>query len=229
MNPEKLKYWNNRVKEEIPSLHNSTNPGRLIWLNSKKLLLIIPLALIILFAGCGKNLPEDKPLGFGSVILLNQDSSKVIFPDAYKNKILLLTFIYTNCPDICPMTTHNMQMLQEEIKKDNLKNVEFAELSFDPKRDSPTILKEFGNIRDIDYSNFTFLTGKEADIKKILNNMNVLALPGDTTKTESGDVYFFTHTDRITLIDQDGKIRDEYRGSKANIQLIINDIKTLED
>ena len=60
--------------------------------------------------------------------------------------------------------------------------------------------------------------------------MNILALPGDTTKTESGSiVYFFTHTDRITLIDKDGRIRNEYRGSKANIQAVVNDIKTLGD
>ncbi len=171
----------------------------------------------------------DKQIGFDSITLLNQDSSQVVFPDEYKNKILLLTFIYTNCPDICPMTTHNMQLLQEEVKKDNLKNVQFAELSFDPERDVPSVLKEFGDIRNINYNNFTFLTGKEADVKKILNNMDILALPGDTTKTESGNVYFFTHTDRIDLIDQNGRIRNEYRGSKANIQEIIKDIKALED
>jgi len=195
----------------------------------KKITPFIFLFLIVLYTGCGKKLPEDKPLGFDSVTLLNQDSSKVVFPDMYKNKILLLAFIYTNCPDICPMTTHNMQLLQQEVKKDNLKDVQFAELSFDPQRDTPVRLKEFGDIRNIDYSNFNFLTGKEIDVKKILNNMNILALPGDTTKTQGGLVYFFTHTDRITLIGQDGKIRNEYRGSKANIQEIIKDIKTLED
>ncbi len=195
----------------------------------KKYLLVISFLSIILIYGCGKKLPMDKPIGIDSITLLNQDSSKVVFPDAYKNKILLLAFIYTNCPDICPMTTHNMQLLQEEVKKENLKNVQFAELSFDPKRDVPSVLKEFGDIRDINYNNFTFLTGKETDVKKILNNMNILALPGDTTKTEGGDVYFFTHTDRIDLIDQDGRIRNEYRGSKANVQEIIKDIKTLED
>ena len=201
----------------------------MLSLKIEKYLFVISLLLIILIYGCGKKLPMDKPIGFDSITLLNQDSSQVVFPDAYKNKILLLTFIYTNCPDICPMTTHNMQLLQEEIKKNNLKNVQFAELSFDPKRDVPSVLKEFGDLRNINYNNFTFLTGKEADIKKILNNMDILALPGDTTKTEGGNVYFFTHTDRIDLIDQDGRIRNEYRGSKANIQEIIKDIKTLED
>jgi protein SCO1/2 len=192
---------------------------------------IAALLFISLFSyGCGRKLPEDRPSGIKPVQLLNQDSSIVNFPDAFKGKTLLLSFIYTNCPDICPMTTHNMQLIQEQLKKENIDYVRFAEMSFDPTRDIPHILKEFGDIRSIDYKNFTFLTGNPQDVKDILNRMNILALPGDTTKTESGNtVYFFTHTDRITLIDKDGKIRNEYRGSKTNIEQIINDIKTLGD
>ena len=191
---------------------------------------ISALIILLFIYGCGKNLPEDRPTGINSVKLLNQDSSIVNFPDQFKGKILLLSFIYTNCPDICPMTTHNMQMIQEQLKKENIDYVRFAEITFDPNRDTPHILKEFGDIRNIDYKNFTFLTGKEQDVKSILNRMNILAIKGDTTKTESGNiVYFFTHTDRITLIDQESKIRNEYRGSKTNIQQIINDIKTLGD
>ncbi|MDR3625788.1 MAG: SCO family protein [Ignavibacteriaceae bacterium] len=189
------------------------------------------LLLILLYScGCGQKLPENRPSGIKPVRLLNQDSSIINFPDAFKGKTLLLSFIYTNCPDICPMTTHNMQLIQEQLKKENIDYVRLAEMSFDPARDTPHILKEFGDIRDIDYKNFTFLTGNSQDIKNILDSMNILALPGDTTKTESGNiVYFFTHTDRITLIDKEGKIRNEYRGSKTNIQQIINDIKTLGD
>lgn len=196
---------------------------------------IVPVAVILIIAilflnGCGKNLPEDRPTGIKPVMLLNQDSSRVNFPDSFKGKTLLLTFIYTNCPDICPMTTHNMQMIQEQLKKENIDYVRFAEVSFDPLRDSPHILKEFGDIRNIDYSNFSFLTGNPSNIKSLLNRMDILAMSGDTAKTESGrTVYFYTHTDRIMLIDKEGKIRNEYRGSKTNIQQIINDIQTLGD
>ncbi len=186
--------------------------------------------VFFLASGCGKKLPEDKQIGVNSLVLLNQDSSQVVFPEGYKGKILVMSFIYTNCPDICPLTTHNMKLIQEQIKKDGIKDVQFVELSFDPERDTPSVLKEFGDIRNIDYKNFTFLTGKKSTVKSILNNMNVLALKGDTTITESGKpVYFFTHTDRITLIDQNGIIRNEYRGSKANISQIVNDIKILGD
>jgi protein SCO1/2 len=191
---------------------------------------VLLIFILLYLNGCGKNLPENRSAGIESVNLINQDSVVVKFPDGFKGNILLLSFIYTNCPDICPMTTHNMQLIQKQLKKIDITSVKFAELSFDPLRDTPYILKEFGDIRNIDYRNFTFLTGDEQIIKRILNKMNILAIPGDTSKTESGRVvYFYTHTDRITLIDKDGNIRNEYRGSKTDIQQIINDIKTLGD
>jgi protein SCO1 len=201
-------------------------------LKFKTALLLLPVILLsaLFISGCSKKLPEDKSIGDQSYSLVNQDSSKIIFPDAFKGKILVMSFIYTNCPDICPLTTHNMQMIQEQVKKDNIKNVQFVELSFDPTRDTPSILKKYGDIRNINYSNFEFLTGKKSVVDTLIHHMNVFAIPSDTTFTKSGEpVYFFTHTDRITLLDRNGKIRNEYRGSKANVAEIIKDIKILGD
>ncbi len=201
-------------------------------LKYKTTVFLLPVILLsaLFISGCGKKLPEDKSIGDQSYSLINQDSSKVIFPGAFKGKILVMSFIYTNCPDICPLTTHNMQMIQEQVKKDNIKNVQFVELSFDPTRDTPSILKEYGDIRNIDYSNFEFLTGKKSVVDTLIHHMDVIAIQGDTTYTKSHQpVYFFTHTDRITLLDQNGRIRNEYRGSKTNIEKIVNDIKTLGD
>lgn len=201
--------------------------------NKKYLHLIYAVSLLLViytFTGCGDNLPEDKSIGNKSYTLLNQDSSKVVFPNDFKGKTVLMSFIYTNCPDICPLTTHNMQTIQSIVKKDGIKNIQFLELSFDPDRDLPSVLKNYGDIRNVDYNNFEFLTGNKTVIDTLLHHMNVYAIPGDTTLTKSGQkVYFFTHTDRITLIDKDGKIRSEYKGSTVNPKVVISDIKKLGD
>ncbi len=182
------------------------------------------------FTGCGDNLPENRSIGNTAYSLINQDSSKVVFPNDFKGKIVVMSFIYTNCPDICPLTTHNMQTIQSMVKNNGIKNVQFLELTFDPARDVPSILKDYGDIRSVDYSNFEFLTGKKAVIDTLLRHMRVMAIPGDTTETESGQkVYFFTHTDRITLLDQKGRIRSEYKGSNVNPDIVLTDIKKLGD
>jgi protein SCO1/2 len=189
-----------------------------------------PLIIILLFvfaSGCNNPLPEEKKIN-GTFTLLNQDSSEVNFPDRFKGKILVTGFIFTNCPDICPMTIHNMQLIQKELAKEKIKNVEFAAVSFDPLRDTPEVLSKQAELREVDLSNFNFLTGNKNRIDSLLDAMNIFAFTDDTTYTESGEpVYFFVHTDRITLVDQQGSIRKEYSGSKINIDEIISDIKYL--
>jgi protein SCO1/2 len=192
--------------------------------------MIKPFIILLLFvfaSGCNNPLPEEKKIN-GTFTLLNQDSSEVNFPDRFKGKILVTGFIFTNCPDICPMTIHNMQLIQKELAKEKIKNVEFAAVSFDPLRDTPEVLGKQAELREVDLSNFNFLTGNKNRIDSLLDAMNIFAFTDDTTYTVSGEpVYFFVHTDRITLVDQQGSIRKEYSGSKINIDEIISDIKYL--
>lgn len=183
----------------------------------------------IFIYGCSKKFPENINISQNSFALLNQDSSVVKFPSDYKGKILVTTFIYTNCPDICPMTTYNMQLVQEQLKKNSIDNVQFVAISFDPIRDTPSILKEYSAIRGMNLNNFSFLTGNRKSIYTLIKNFNFLVLPGDTTQVGTHPVYFFTHADKIYLIDQRGRIRNEYRGSKLNKNNLLSDIKSLED
>jgi len=188
---------------------------------------IIFLLLLIFIQGCNNPLPEEKKIN-GSYNLLNQDSIAITFPAQFKGKILVTGFIFTNCPDICPMTIHNMQLIQKKLGKEQIKNVEFAAVSFDPLRDTPLILKKEAELREVDLSSFNFLTGNKERIDSLLEEMNIFAFTDDTTYTESGEpVYFFVHTDRITLLDQQGKIRKKYSGSRINLDEIIFDIKYL--
>ena len=184
--------------------------------------------LFFLFESCSNNLPVKKNLR-STFTLINQDSNKVVFPNDFKGKITVMSFMYTNCPDVCPLTTNNLRMLQEQIKKENVKGVQFVELSFDPDRDTPSILKKYADVRSINEKNFQLLTGDKEVIDSLLKVMNIYAIPTDTIKYDSGGfTYSFIHTDRITLIDQESRIRKEYKGSIVDQKEIEDDIKSLE-
>ncbi|MFA6980525.1 MAG: SCO family protein [Ignavibacteriaceae bacterium] len=189
------------------------------------------IALISLFFySCQSKFPEKEFVGNSSKSLVNQDSVSVDFPKRYKGKILLVSFIFTNCPDICPLTTHNLQRIQQKVKEEKIDNVSFAAISFDPERDTPLALKNFAEVRNLDLSNYNVFSGKREDVKSLMETFHIVAIPGDTTFTDDGDpVYFFTHTDRITLVDHDQNIRKSYKGSEINLDEIINDIKNLGD
>ena len=161
--------------------------------------------------------------------MISQDSTNVNFPQDFKGKPFLLGFIFTNCPDVCPLTSHNFQLVQEETKNEGIIEVNFVLISFDPDRDKPWVLKDYAGLRNIDESNFKLLTGDKDTIKALMKKMQVVAIPGDTSKTPDGDlIYFFIHTDRAFLIDKDNRVRTEYRGSKLDISRAVKDLKALE-
>jgi protein SCO1/2 len=184
----------------------------------------------LVFVSCQSKFPEKEFVGNSSESLCNQDSVMVDFPKKFNGKILLVSFIFTNCPDICPLTTHNLQLIQQKVKEEKIGNVSLAAISFDPERDSPSVLKKFAEVRNLNLSNYNLFSGKRENIKSLMETFHIVAIANDTTFTEDGDpVYFFTHTDRITLVDQDLNIRKSYRGSEINLEEIISDIKNLGD
>jgi len=184
--------------------------------------------LLLVLIGCQSKLPLDKDLTKRSYTFLNQDSVVVSFPEIIEDKITVMGFIYTHCPDICPMTTHNMILTEERLVKEGIDDVLFVALSFDPERDSPTVLTKFAEIRDIKFDNWIFLTGDKITTENLLRRFDVKTIPTDSVFYDDGtSSYSIMHTDMISLINNKGILKQNYKGSTANIEELITDIKYL--
>ena len=194
-----------------------------------KLLLLFFISISILFyTSCKEKLPLNKDLTKKSYSLLNQDSVEVKFPEIIIGNITVIGFIFTNCPDICPMTTHNMYLTEMKLKETGVNDVKFVALSFDPERDKPSVLKKFAEFRGIDFNDWIMLTGEKIIITDLLRRFDVRAIPADSIYSDDGELsYSIMHTDRISLIDDKGILKKNYAGSKLNIDELINDIKYL--
>jgi protein SCO1/2 len=194
----------------------------------RKMIFIIPAFIITLvISGCSSKPDVIHDLSNKNYTLVDSDGSVVNFPGDYRGKTVVIGFIYTHCPDICPMTTHNINLVKQELDKQGIKDVAYVDISFDPHRDTPAVLKEYANVRGINTDQFHFLTGNENIIKSLLKDCNIYALPGDTTIIGQDTSYFFIHTDRISVMGPDGKIRAEYKGSTANRKELIKDINRI--
>ena len=95
-----------------------------------------------------------------------------------------MSFIYTHCPDVCPLTTNNMQHLQDTLARSGIENVKFVTLTFDPNRDTPYVLKEYAEIRGINFKDWDFLSGTKANTDSVLYSMDVRYFPGDSSYTK---------------------------------------------
>lgn len=196
----------------------------------KKLILIALFIFVLISLSCKEELPLNKDLTKKSYNFINQDGENVIFPDIIKGQITVMGFIYTHCPDICPMTTHNMYLTQKKLKEGEIDDVKFVALSFDPDRDSPEVLKKFAEVRELDFKSWTLLTGEKSTVNEIMKRFDVKAIKTDESIDEEGNSeYSMMHTDRISLIDENGRLRKNYKGSTINIEELVNDIKTLKD
>ena len=108
---------------------------------------------------------------FPNVPLITQDGETVrFFDDLIKDKVVAINFIYTHCPDTCPLETAQLVRVQK-IMGDRLgKDVFFYSISIDPERDTPAVLKEYKQRFKADW---TFLTGKKSDIIKLRRKLGL--------------------------------------------------------
>ena len=62
---------------------------------------------------------------------------------SYRGKAVLVTFLYTNCPDICPLITSNLRVAQNLMGPKLASKVQIVAVSVDPKGDTPKAVGSF--------------------------------------------------------------------------------------
>src|SRR5215475_10866390 len=104
---------------------------------------------------------------FPNLPVVTQDGKTLKFyDDVIKGKIVLISFIYTNCPDMCPLTTARISQVEDALGDMVGRDIFFISMTVDPVRDMPERLKEFAKAFDAG-PGWLFLTGKPEDIKLI--------------------------------------------------------------
>lgn len=183
------------------------------------------LAAVVLFAaGCGSSGLKDA-LNYPIEDFTYTDEDGQAFSKAdLKGKVWVADFVFTNCADVCPPMTANMAKLQDMMKEEGIKDVEIVSFSVDPTVDHPEVLKDYGKKFNVDFNNWSFLTGYSQEEIETFARESFKAL---VKKPESGDQVI--HGTDFYLVDQDGVMRKTYSGFKeVPFEQIIKDIKTLQ-
>jgi len=177
--------------------------------------------------GCQQpNVIDD--LSETSYQLLNTDSTTVSFPQDVQGDIVLLGYIYTNCPDVCPMTTANMKQARQQL--DAPDDVQFVTVSFDPLRDTPSVMQRYSETWEAADTDWMFLTGDTTTVNAMMRRIGIRHQITDTTTTSDGEqIFFISHTDLVTLIDAEGRIRQHYSGSRTPPEILVEDINKLRN
>lgn len=163
--------------------------------------------------------------------VLDEDGQPQSLAKLMAGKVTLLSFIYRTCDDVngCPLSTMVLYTLGSKLEKEPelAKQVRMLTLSFDPKFDTPEVMKEYGeSIAGESDMDWHFLTSEsEENIKPILDayQQSVVADPVESTEQRTK----FSHILRVYLIDQERQVRNIYNLSFLHPDILINDVKTL--
>ena len=151
---------------------------------------------------------------------INQDSVWVE-SSQLKNKVWVADFFFTHCPTICPPMTSQMKRLNDETQ-DLASKVQFLSFSIDPKRDSPTRLREYIKLFEIKGKNWHFFTGDEEETHLLAKEFF-----NGAERDEEADGGF-GHTDYFALVDTKGHVRGIYQGTNpAQVDSLQKDLRKL--
>lgn len=138
-----------------------------------------------------------------------------------RGKVVVLHFIYTNCPDVCPLHAERIAEIQQMINPTPMRDlVRFVTITTDPKNDTPEVMRKYGPARGLDPVNWMFLTSgpeKLAATRKLVERFG-------HKFTKDGDGYQL-HSVVTHVIDMEGRWRANFHGLKfqpTNLVLFIN-------
>jgi protein SCO1/2 len=151
--------------------------------------------------------------------LTDQAGKKFNFKAA-SGKVVLVTFVYTTCPDVCPLFSAHFAAIQRALRDEKREDYLLLSISTDPKRDTPAKLKAYAEAFKADVKHWHFLTGAQKDIAEVWKNFGV-----NVKDHGNGQIQ---HTNLTTLIDAKGMRRVDYYGDKWLVKEVLKDIKWLE-
>lgn len=132
---------------------------------------------------------------------LTDQSGQQISLAQFKGKPVVLTFLYTHCPDICPLTAEHLHSTLLKMGSD-AKNVAVLAVSTDPKGDDQAAAIKFTD--DHNMQNYWhFLIGTHAQLSPVWSHYSVYAQQQQTTVNHSFAVFVIDKQgNERTFIDQ---------------------------
>ena len=153
--------------------------------------------------------------------VLRDRSGKDVRLSSYRDKPLLVSFIYTGCFQTCPTDTllisKAVGATQDLLGGDVMRTVT---IGFNVPFDSPETMAAFSQQRGITARNWEFLT---PDMK------TVAALTRDFGFTQIATPKGFDHVTQLTVVDREGRIYRQLYGDSLNAQAIVAVLRDMEN
>jgi protein SCO1/2 len=174
---------------------------------------------------------EKQPEQIGKLVpdlsLTNQDGKKFTFKD-YRGKALAITFIYRECPlpEFCIKMSRQFADMANQIASDPAAKdkVRFLSISFDPERDTPEKLKQYGlgylgkDAKD-DLTVWNLAVGTDKEVRAVADFF------GLKYETDAADNTQINHSLVTAVIAPDGKVTRLFSGGRWTPDDVLAELK----
>ena len=196
--------------------------------------LVWPVALFIalVLMACANPTSEPEfngtPLKSGDIapnFELTNHAGRSVSLESLKGQVVVLTFLYTNCPDVCPIVTSRLREVQTLLESD-ADDARFVAVSVDPDRDTIESAREYLDKWGLS-ANWHFLVGDRPELEEVWKAYYVDPAVSDHDPLESGQAsqtpeprgaidalsaeiakrYLVIHSTPVFLIDREGMRR----------------------
>ncbi len=144
----------------------------------------------------------------GEFALTDQTGARITHANI-AGRVAIVNFFYTRCGDICPITRDRLRSVASRYVNDD--RVVLLSHTVTPGADSTGRLAEYAAEHKIDGHRWHLLTGPDTTLRRLSSDSYHL-LPASAA---SWGVKTIEHTERVLLIDQQGRIRGVYNGTLA--------------
>ena len=163
------------------------------------------------FAGHTLN-PPTRPAEFR----LHDQDGRVVSLHGERGKVVLVTFLYTHCPDVCPLIATHLNTALRELGPARA-NVRVLAVSVDPKGDTPTSVRTFVRAHKL-LPQFRYLTGTAAELRPVWALYHLQIVPGNLDVVD--------HTAYTLLVDPAGRGRALY-DAQVQASAVAHDVRLL--
>lgn len=219
---------------------NLQSPWR--WPGRRVFIMVLCLTLLTALTACGgssattligTDLGEQAAPDF---TLIDQRGKTVSLSD-FRDKAVVLTFIYTRCPDICPLIARNLGLAYDDLPDETREDVVLVAVTVDPAHDNAAALQSFSERHGLGQNpNWFALSGDQNTLARVWRDYGID--PGtmmnrsahtpmiDHHGESSGSGNMLAHTDAIYLIDAEGHQRVLMRSS-ADLDALTANLEAL--
>jgi len=166
------------------------------------------------YAGSEATPPKPAP-----ALALHNSLGEPVNLAQYKGKAVLLTFIYTHCPDVCPLIVSHLKTAQAQLGA-KAGGMQIVAVSTDPRGDTPKTVAAFLEAHGMS-GRMQYLIGSRRELGRVWTDWNIVVNPAKSGRD------LVEHSALIYGIAADGRVTTLYPANFKPSQ-IVHDVPLLE-